>query len=85
MRVRLYTTAGCHLCEQAMALLALARGDGFAFDICEVEISESESLMEIYGVRIPVLALDGRSDELGWPFTYDDLLAFIPRKTETLC
>ncbi len=74
---RLYTTVGCHLCEQAAALLHRARSEGFAFEVCEVEISDSESLMEAYGVRIPVVRFDGDERELGWPFEYQDLIDLI--------
>ena len=50
----LYSTLGCHLCEQAMALLEplLAASD---FELDEVDISESDILMDRYGIRIPVL------------------------------
>lgn len=74
MRVKLYTTAGCHLCEQALALL-LANNP--PLEICEVEISESESLMQTYGVRIPVIRVDGKDAELGWPFDSASLAQFI--------
>ncbi len=42
-----------------------------------VEISDSEDLIETYGVRIPVLKLEGTEQELGWPFTQEELLAFL--------
>lgn len=74
---RLYTTVGCHLCEEAATLLHEARSAGLAFDVCEVEISDSESLMEAYGIRIPVVRFDGDKRELGWPFDYQDLIEFI--------
>ena len=76
MQIRLYTTAGCHLCEEALALLRRAQLDGHAFEICEVEIAGSESLCHRYGLRIPVIA-HGQANELGWPFGYEDLLEYI--------
>jgi len=76
-RVNLYTTVGCHLCEEALALLLQAKQAGHGFDICEVEISESESLMKNYGVRIPVICFEGEADELGWPFTYAEVVTFL--------
>ncbi|MEX0940915.1 MAG: glutaredoxin family protein [Pseudomonadales bacterium] len=80
-KIKLYTTVGCHLCEQALALLQQARegshGDSHEFEICEVEISDSESLMAAYGVRIPVIRFDDGQAELGWPFTYQDLQTFL--------
>ncbi|MDA9711664.1 glutaredoxin family protein, partial [Luminiphilus sp.] len=44
----LYTTAGCHLCEHAEAIL-----DAAACDYAPVDIADDLSLMERYGVRIP--------------------------------
>lgn len=66
-----YTTAGCHLCEQAQALLAATDAEWTT-----VDIAMDAQLMERYGVRIPVLR---RSDgvELGWPFDAASLAAFL--------
>lgn len=59
----LYTTAGCHLCEQAQALIARTLGR----PVPEVDIADDDELMARYGVRIPVLRrADGA--ELDWPF-----------------
>lgn len=74
--VRLYTTVGCHLCEEALAMLQRLEAS-HELEICDVEISESESLMAAYGIRIPVIAVTGRDDELGWPFSIEQLEAFI--------
>ena len=76
-RLNLYTTLGCHLCEDALALLHRARSEGFEFQIVEVEISESDSLMERYGIRIPVIRFDNEERELGWPFQFDELVTFV--------
>ncbi len=61
--LRLYTTSGCHLCEQAEALL---RDAGIAVET--VEIVDDEMLLEQYGVRIPVLQHRETGAELDWPF-----------------
>ena len=67
----LYTTAGCHLCEHAEAILD---AEGLAF--LAVDIADSDALMARYGVRIPVVATaSGR--ELGWPFDASALTAFL--------
>jgi len=58
----LYTTAGCHLCEHAEAILSEA---GVRFT--PVDIEEDLGLIERYGIRIPVVA-DAEGRELGWPF-----------------
>ncbi len=67
----LYTTPGCHLCEHAEAILD-SEGVGFR----AVDIADSDTLIERYGVRIPVVATSsGR--ELGWPFDASALTAFL--------
>ncbi|GAA0568170.1 glutaredoxin family protein [Halomonas salifodinae] len=65
IRLRLYTTLGCHLCEALEALLA--RLCSQAYDLERVEISEDDALVERYGVRIPVLvAEDGEELDRGF-------------------
>ena len=53
IRLRLYTTLGCHLCEQLEALLVTLCATPYRLD--RVEISDDDALVERYGVRIPVL------------------------------
>lgn len=75
LAVRLYTTLGCHLCEQALALLHGL--DTPQVTVQEVEISESETLMQRYGTRIPVIRPAGSTRELGWPFDQQALRRFL--------
>ncbi len=77
MRVTLYTTLGCHLCEDALNLLRDLQATHPEFTIHQVEISESELLLALYGVRIPVVATGHREGDLGWPFTQADLVRFL--------
>ena len=59
MRITLYTRAGCHLCEDAKAVLDRVReqtGEGYR----EVDISNDLELTAEYGDRIPVVVLDGK-------------------------
>lgn len=74
--VQLYTTLGCHLCEQALALL---NGLHTELDLVieSVEIAESDELVERYGIRIPVVTRTGSIEELGWPFNESTLKAFL--------
>jgi hypothetical protein len=60
----LYQRDYCHLCDQALAVLAEAR----APDFDSVWVDDSQELEERYGARVPVLRdlRDGR--ELDWPF-----------------
>lgn len=53
MAWRLYTTLGCHLCEQLAALVILLARDRVDFE--RIEIAEDEALMAGYASRIPVL------------------------------
>lgn len=69
----LYGTQGCHLCDQAEALLlqaAAARALKWRY----VDVALDDALMEKYGLRIPVL-LTPQGRELGWPFSLLDILS----------
>jgi len=78
-QIRLYTTLGCHLCEQAQNMfLYLADKDveinkNYSLEL--VEISDSNQLIEDYGVRIPVLKKNGQ--ELAWPFSLEELINWL--------
>lgn len=76
MILLLYTTAGCHLCEQAGALLDVLKTQ-HQVSVEAVEISVSEELVEQYGIRIPVVKNKDTEEELGWPFTYEELVSLI--------
>ncbi len=53
-RVTLYGRAGCHLCDDARALLErLAPRLGFAID--EVDIDTRPDLLALYDVAVPVI------------------------------
>ena len=59
MRITLYTREGCHLCDDAKAVLDRVReqtGEGYT----EVDISTDPDLTADYGDRIPVVLLDGK-------------------------
>ncbi len=60
----LYQRDYCHLCDQALAVLAQAR----APDFDSVWVDDSQELQDRYGTRVPVLrdSRDGR--EFDWPF-----------------
>lgn len=72
----LYTTLGCHLCELAEEV-ALSVIDPDRYKLVKIEISESDELMERYGLRIPVMALQGQSAEIGWPFDAPQFAEFL--------
>lgn len=72
----LYTTEGCHLCEQAKTLL-WPRLEAWGLNLEEVDIADSEELVELYGVRIPVIRLSHSEEELAWPFNAVELELFL--------
>ena len=57
--VRLYARPGCHLCDEARDVI-LAEKDRTPFVFEEVDVSTSEELELEYGIRIPVVEVDGR-------------------------
>lgn len=77
----LYTTAGCHLCELAEEIVSVHLV-AYGLVLERIEIARSPALMERYGVRIPVLRLEGESAELGWPFNEEGFLAFVESAAE---
>ena len=55
----LYSRPGCHLCEQALAELIALHGEGYRFELHEVDIESDEELLRGMLERIPVLELNG--------------------------
>jgi glutaredoxin len=56
--VTLYTRAGCHLCEHAEQVLRNEQRT-IPFALGKVDIDENPELARRYGVRVPVVAVDG--------------------------
>jgi glutaredoxin len=56
--VRLYSRPGCHLCEDARDVILQVR-DRFSFTFEEVDIDGDDDLVREYGIRIPVVDVDG--------------------------
>src|SRR5262249_43846560 len=58
-RVRLYTRAGCHLCDDAFATLAATQARwGFALET--VDVDTDAKLVELYGESVPVVCVNDR-------------------------
>ena len=72
----LYTTSGCHLCEQAEALIAPYIQQG-SVQLELIDIANSDQLFDRYGIRIPVIQRADTQEELGWPFDDSQLTAFL--------
>ena len=57
-RVTVYTRFGCHLCEEAERVLRTEQATGgVALEL--VDIDRDPELVRRYGVRVPVVAVDG--------------------------
>lgn len=57
--ITLYTKAGCHLCDEARALLEDLAAE-YPVDLHEVDIRRDATLFERYRYRIPVISVDGQ-------------------------
>lgn len=76
--LELMTTVGCHLCDQAVALMQqVLDGQRFAVDL--VDIAYDDQLMAKYAEHIPVLLCPHTGDELAWPFDARQLSDFAVR------
>jgi hypothetical protein len=57
--VVMFSRPGCHLCDVARTeILAVRRRDPFVFE--EISIEGDDVLELEYGIRIPVVTVDGR-------------------------
>lgn len=71
--VVLYSTEGCHLCEDAMQLIEDA---GYFDQVAVIDIVEHEALITAYGEHIPVLHHLPSNTALFWPFSAQQLVDF---------
>ncbi|HEC73190.1 MAG TPA: glutaredoxin family protein [Methylophaga aminisulfidivorans] len=77
MTLFLYSTAGCHLCDDALIILK-NMPELPQEDISVIEIGDDDALVNQYGIRIPVLRIG--LEELDWPFTTEQVSLFIHNK-----
>ncbi|UTA49374.1 glutaredoxin family protein [Simiduia sp. 21SJ11W-1] len=76
LTVTLLGTEGCHLCDDAEALVhQVLQARGVPYRLDHRDIADSNEGIEQYGLRIPVLVNQGR--ELDWPFSAEQLAVFI--------
>ena len=78
-QVLLFTTLGCHLCDQAHGMVNyLLENESERLQNVHlklIEITEDDGLVERYGVRIPVLKFG--NSELSWPFEIEELHSWL--------
>jgi glutaredoxin len=58
VQVTLFSRPGCHLCDVARDVI-MAERNRTAFDLVEVDVSTEDALELEYGIRIPVVLIDG--------------------------
>nr|WP_324260017.1 glutaredoxin family protein [Cellvibrio fontiphilus] len=78
--IYLYSTPGCHLCELAREIVDPLLGN-YVVTLEEIDIAQSDELIERYGVKIPVLKSPHHLEELCWPFDTHQAAAFLERVT----
>ncbi len=67
MKVEFFTRPGCHLCDDARVVL-VAEQARTPFELQEVDIESDDALVRAYGLRIPVVVVDG---EEAFEYTLD--------------
>jgi len=72
VKLILYSTSHCHLCEQAETLLKICEiNNNLSWE--SVEISENMKLLELYATKIPVIKRIDNNEEIAWPFTVSEI------------
>ena len=79
--VNLYSTDGCHLCEQALALLSATHPN---IKVTVLDIMDNPKWLEDFQIRIPVLEKNTAKNlkthskqQLYWPFDQNQLSDFL--------
>ena len=72
-RVTLYSRPGCHLCEQARAVVEQVCAE-LGEEYVEVSIDDDPALRDRFGEEIPVTFVDGRQHDF-WRVDADRLRA----------
>jgi hypothetical protein len=72
----LYGTSGCHLCDEAEAIIntVLKPQD---IILIKQDIIDDDNLLNQYALTIPVFKCQATQQELNWPFNEEVIAAFI--------
>ncbi len=76
VKVRMYSKPGCGLCDEAREVIFAVRGRK-PFDYEEIDISGDDALELGYGIRIPVVDVDGL-ERFEIRVDPDELAALVP-------
>jgi glutaredoxin-like protein DUF836 len=57
--VLVYSRPECHLCAKAIAAIVALHGEGYRFELREIDIESDEALLRSHLERIPVVEVDG--------------------------
>ena len=60
MRLVIYSKIDCHLCDEMKTIVRRVTGCRADVTVEEIDIAGDRALMDLYGLEIPVLTLDGR-------------------------
>lgn len=74
IQLNLYSTSHCHLCELAHSLVMQLPDN---IEVTLIDITENDTLLTEYGLRIPVLQRQDTKAELNWPFSEVGLRKFL--------
>lgn len=76
-KVMFYTKLNCGLCDEAYLMLMQVAVD-IPLEIDIVDITHSHNRLGYkYDERIPVISRSGADTELDWPFTIEDIKAYL--------
>lgn len=76
LRLLLYSTSHCHLCEQAELMLTTLAAN-YELEWSTIEITEDPNLLSLYELKIPVIRRVDNGHEISWPFTSNQIIELI--------
>jgi hypothetical protein len=59
VEIVVYSRPGCHLCEVAIEGIVALHGEGYRFELHEVDIESDDLLLRRHLEKIPVVEIDG--------------------------
>lgn len=80
MKLILYGTSACHLCETAeqyVEIIIKQNQHACSIEFEKIDIALDDELLNKYGLTIPVLQRVDTHAQLNWPFTTLDIQSMI--------